>query len=54
MIDEIGNELQVVHLQQQFQVRVDRIIAQITSDELKLRAVIATFERIIITALAKN
>jgi hypothetical protein len=50
MIDEIGNELQVVRLQQQFQVRVDRIIAQITSDEHKLRAVIATFEIIINTA----
>jgi hypothetical protein len=50
MIDEIGNELQVVWLQQQLQVRVDRIIVQITSDGHKLRAVIATFERIVITA----
>jgi hypothetical protein len=50
MIDNIGRELQVVKIQQNFQVRVDRIIAQITSDEHKLRAVIATFERIIITA----
>jgi len=50
MIDEIGNELEVVQMNQQFQVRVDRIVAQITSDEQKLRAVIATFERIIITA----
>jgi len=37
-------------MQHLFSVRVDRIIAQITSDEHKLRAVIATFERIIITA----
>jgi hypothetical protein len=50
MIDEIGNELQVMRMQQQFQVRVDTIVAQITSDKHKLRAVIATFERIILTA----
>jgi hypothetical protein len=46
----IGRELQVVKMQHLFQVRVDRIIAQITSYEHKLRAIIATFERIIITA----
>jgi hypothetical protein len=34
MIDEIGNELEVVWMNQQFQVRVDRIVAQITFDEL--------------------
>jgi hypothetical protein len=50
MVDDIGNELQVVKLKHLFKVRVDRIIAQITSDEHKLRAVIAMFERIIITA----
>jgi hypothetical protein len=50
LIDGIGKELQVVKLQQTFQVRVDRIVAQISSDDSKLRAVIATFERIIITA----
>jgi hypothetical protein len=44
MIDDIGRDLQVVKVQQAFRVRVDRIIAQITSDEHKLRAVIATFE----------
>jgi hypothetical protein len=50
MIDDIGRELQVVKVQQNFLVKIDRIIAQINSDEHKLRAVIATFERIIITA----
>ncbi len=50
MINDIGKELQVVKVQQAFRVRVDRIIAQITSDEHKLRAVFATFEQIIITA----
>ncbi len=50
MIDDIGREQQVVKAQNLFKVRVDRIVAQITSDEHKLRAVIATFERIIITA----
>jgi hypothetical protein len=50
MIDNIGKELQVVKIQQLFRVRVDIIIAQITSNEHKLRAVIATFEQIIITA----
>ncbi len=53
-IDAIGKELQVVRLQLTFQVRVDRIIAQITSDESKLRAVISTFERIIIMTLNKK
>ncbi len=50
MVDDIGKELQVVKIQQNFMVRVDRVIAQINSDEHKLRAVIATFERIIIMA----
>jgi hypothetical protein len=50
MIDDIGKELQVVKIQQLFRVRVDRIIAQITSYEHKLKAVIVTFEQIIITA----
>jgi hypothetical protein len=50
MINNIGRELQVVKIQQNFMVRVDRIIAQINSNEHKLRAVIATFKRIIITA----
>jgi len=54
LIDGIGKELQVVKLQQTFQVRVDRIVAQISSDDSKLRAVIATFERIIITAFNKK
>jgi hypothetical protein len=50
MVTDIGRELQVVKIQQNFMVRVNRIIAQINSDEHKLRAVIATFERIIIMA----
>jgi hypothetical protein len=54
LINSIGKELQVVKLQQTFQVRVDRIVAQISSDDSKLRAAIATFERIIITAFNKK
>jgi hypothetical protein len=50
MIDNIGKELLVIKLQQNFQVWVEGIVAQIPSDDSKLRAVIATFERIIITA----
>jgi len=54
MVRDIGKELQVVIAQNLFKVRVDRIVAQITSDEHKLRALIATFERIIIRLLIKN
>jgi hypothetical protein len=54
MIDDIGKELQVVKVQQTFLVKIERIIAQINSDEHKLRAVIATFERIIITAFKQR
>ncbi len=54
MIDGIGKELQVVKLQQTFQLRVNRIVAQISSDDSKHRAVIATFERSIITAFNKK
>jgi hypothetical protein len=54
LINGIGKELQVIKLQQTFQIRVDRIVAQILSDDSKLRAVIATFERIIITAFNKK
>jgi len=54
LIDGIGKELQVVKLQQTFQVRVDRIVAQILSDDSKLRAVITTFERIIIMTFNKK
>jgi len=53
-MDGIGNEIQVVKLLQTWQVRIERIIAQISSDDAKLRAVIATFERIIITAFNKK
>jgi hypothetical protein len=54
LIDGISKELQVVKLQHTFQIRVDRIVAQILSDDSKLRAVIATFERIIIMAFNKK
>jgi hypothetical protein len=53
-MDSIGNEIQVVRLVQTWQIRVERIVAQISSDDAKLRAVIATFERIIITAFNKK
>jgi len=53
-MSNIGNEIQVVKLVQTWQIRVERIIAQISSDDAKLRAVIATFERIIITAFNKK
>jgi len=53
-MSDIGNEIQVVKLVQTWQIRVERIIAQISSDDAKLRAVIATFERIIITAFNKK
>jgi hypothetical protein len=50
MIQQIGEELQVIQMQQKFKFRMDRIIAQNNSDENKLRAVVATFECIIVTA----
>ena len=53
-IDNIGKELQVIKLQNEFQLMVERIVAQISSEDAKLRAVIATFERIIITAFDKK
>jgi len=53
-MSDIGNEIQVVKLVQTWQIRIERIIAQISSDDAKLRAVIATFERIIITAFNKK
>jgi hypothetical protein len=54
MVDNIGNELQVVRMQHLFRVRLDRIIAQITSDEHKLRAVIATLRESSSLLLTKN
>ncbi len=50
MVDNISDELQVIKLQQTFQLSVERVVAQITSDKNKLCAIVATFERIIITA----
>ncbi len=54
MINDIGEELQVVKVEQLFRVKVDRVIAQINTNEHKLRAVIATFERIIFTAFKQR
>ncbi len=50
MIDNIGGEFQVVKVENLFRVKIDRVLAQVNTDEHKLRAVGATFERIIITA----
>ena len=54
LMDNIGNEIQVIKLLTHWQVRLEKIVAQISSDDAKLRAVIATFERIIITAFNKK
>jgi len=53
-MSDIGQEIQVVKLLATWQIRIERIVAQISSDDAKLRAVIATFERIIITAFNKK
>jgi len=53
-MSDIGQEIQVVKLFAGWQIRIDRIVAQISSDDAKLRAVIATFERIIVTAFNKK
>jgi hypothetical protein len=50
MIEDIGHKLQVVKVENIFRVKVERVLAQVNTDEHKLRAVVATFERIIITA----
>jgi hypothetical protein len=50
MVDDIEKDLQVVKLENQFIYKIERILAQVNTDEHKLRAVIATFERIINTA----
>jgi hypothetical protein len=50
MVDDIGKELQVIKFGNQFRTKVERVLAQINTDEHKLRAVIATFERIIHSA----
>jgi hypothetical protein len=50
MIDDTGGKLQVVKVENLFRVKIDRVLAQVNTDEHKLRAVVATFERIIITA----
>jgi hypothetical protein len=43
-MSDIGQEIQVVKLLATWQIRIERIVAQISSDDAKLRAVIATFE----------
>ncbi len=50
MIADIRDELQVVKVENLFRVKIDRVLAQENTDEHKLRALVATFERIIITA----
>ncbi len=50
MVDDIGKELQVIKFENQFRIKIERVLAQVNTDKHKLRAVIATFERIIITA----
>jgi len=50
MVDDIRKELQVVKFENQFSVKMERVLAQVNTDEHKLRAVIATFERIINSA----
>jgi hypothetical protein len=50
MVDNIGKELQVVQFENEFRVKIERILAQVNTDEHKLWAVVATFEQIIITA----
>jgi hypothetical protein len=44
MVDDIGKELQVVQVENLFRVKIERVLAQVNTDEHKLRAVIATFE----------
>jgi hypothetical protein len=43
-MSDIGQEIQVVKFLATWQIRIERIVAQISSDDAKLRAVIATFE----------
>jgi len=50
MVDDIGKEHQVIKIRQSFQIRVEQIITQITSEEKKLRGIVKTFKIIIITA----
>ena len=50
MVHDIRKDLQVVKLENQFIYKIERILAQVNTDEHKLRAVIATLERIINTA----
>jgi len=54
MVDDIGKELQVIHFDNLFKVKVERVLAQVNADEHKLRAVIAVFERLIHSAYDKK
>ena len=50
MIDDIGNEIAKLKVQAGFYFSIDRAIAQVISDNNKLRAVVAIFERVINSA----
>jgi hypothetical protein len=50
MIEDIGNEIQMLKVQAGFHFSIDRAIAQVISDTNKLRAVLAIFERVIHSA----
>jgi hypothetical protein len=50
MIDDIGRELHIIKLQNDFLFSVDRIIVQVISDSNKLRAMVAIFECVINSA----
>ncbi len=50
MIDDTGNEIAKLKVQAGFHFSVDRAIAQVISVSNKLRAVVAIFERVIISA----
>ncbi len=50
MVDNTGEKLQVIIVNQAFRTSVDHILAQIYLDEQKLRSVVATFKWLIHTA----
>jgi len=50
MIEDIGNEIAKLKIQTGYYFSIDRAIAQVISDNNKLRAVVAIFERVINSA----
>jgi hypothetical protein len=50
MVDDIGKEIQVIKVKQTFILRLDLVVAQITSDSNQFWAVVAIFEWIINSA----